>query len=76
MGGYTSDSSQFVMPYDVADNVAALANGDSTVFDTALGFEPGHFSSGVVRVDVLLPENIRFPSGNESGANLWMSILK
>ena len=69
------DNSCFVMPKTVCDDIAKAANGNLTVYEQALGFEPGYFQGhgGLVRIDVLdvADLHIRIPSGNEAGANAW-----
>lgn len=69
------DNSCFVMPKTVCDDIAKAANGNLSVYEQALGFEPGYFRGhgGLVRIDVLDVEDlhIRIPSGNEAGANAW-----
>ena len=63
------------MPKTVCDDIAKAAKGDLSVYEQALGFEPGYFKGhgGLVRIDVLDVEDlhIRIPSGNEAGANAW-----
>ena len=69
------DNSCFVMPKTVCDDIAKAAKGDISVYEQALGFEPGYFKGhgGLVRIDVLdvADLHIRIPSGNEAGANAW-----
>lgn len=71
--GIPSDGTQFVMPKNYCDEIAAKANGDISVYEKSLGFDEGHFADGggLVRIDIdnLDGLNLRIPSGNEAGAN-------
>lgn len=71
--GIPSDGTQFVMPKNYCDEIAAKANGDISVYEKLLGFDEGHFSDGggLIRIDIENLEglNLRIPSGNEVGAN-------
>jgi hypothetical protein len=71
--GIPSDGTQFVLPKGYCDEIAELAQGDISVYETQLGFDPGHFEDGggLVRIDIedLDGLNLRVPSGNEAGAN-------
>ena len=69
------DNSCFVMPKSVCDEIAKAGKGKISVYEQALGFEPGYFQGhgGLVRIDVIdvADLHIRIPSGNEAGANSW-----
>lgn len=69
------DNSCFVMPKSVCDEIAKAGKGKISVYEEALGFEPGYFQGhgGLVRIDVIdvADLHIRIPSGNEAGANSW-----
>ncbi len=69
------DGSCFVMPKIVCDDIAKKARGDISVYEQALGFEPGYFQGhgGLVRIDVteVADLHVRIPSGNEAGANAY-----
>ena len=58
----------FVMPKSVADDVIAQAGGDVSKLEELLGLNPGDLGTNPVRVDIPNPQNIRIPSGNETGA--------
>ena len=67
------DNTQFIAPKEYMDKIALKANGDISVFEKMLGFDPEHFSKGhgLVRIDIKDPYslNLRIPTGNEMGAN-------
>lgn len=71
--GILEDGTQFVMPKNLCDDIAAQANGSVNFFEKSLGFDEGHFADGggLIRIDVgnLDNVNLRMPLGNEIGAN-------
>ncbi len=71
--GIPSDGTQFVMPKNFCDEIAANANGNIGIYEKALGFDIGHFEDGggLIRIDIdnLDGLNLHMPSGNEAGAN-------
>ena len=58
----------FVMPKSVADEVITQAGGDASKLEALLGLNPGDLGTNPVRVDIVDPQNIRVPSGNDAGA--------
>ena len=71
--GIPDDGTQFVMPKNYCDEIANIANGDISIYESKLGFDIGHFDDGggLVRIDIddLSGLELRMPSGNEYGAN-------
>lgn len=71
--GIPDDGTQFVIPKNYCDEIASMANGDISIYETKLGFDAGHFEDGggLVRIDIddLEGLDLRMPSGNECGAN-------
>jgi hypothetical protein len=66
------DGTSFVLPAWQVDELLAYANGDRGRLEDALGWERGGLGKGkLVVVTIPQPEkfNLRFPSGNEAGAN-------
>lgn len=71
--GIPTDETQFVMPKNFCDDIATKAGGNISAYESALGFDAGHFEDGggLIRIDIddLSGLNLRIPSGNEAGAN-------
>ncbi|MED5657455.1 RHS repeat-associated core domain-containing protein, partial [Enterobacter hormaechei] len=66
-------SGHFVMPKSVADNIIKKAGGDVGKLEKMLGLDPGDLGDSPVRIDILKPQGLRMPSGNEGGANdFWV----
>lgn len=61
----------FVFPSTYVDDIIAKANGDVSILEELLGFEPGYLGDHPVRVDIINPSGLRIPSGNEIGANQY-----
>lgn len=83
LGGYQSygpyrtdgDGKGFVLPSSEVDRILARADGDLRVVERELGLPDGMFGDGPVTVvdfPDATPDDIRIPSGNETGASdLW-----
>lgn len=58
----------YVLPKSIVDKAIEASNGDPKVLEKLLGLEPGYLGNNPVLLDINKVENIRVPSGNESGA--------
>lgn len=67
------DNSQYMTSREYMDSIESKAQGNLSVYEKELGFDPGYFDDGggMVRIDVYSPRehNARIPSGNEMGTN-------
>lgn len=61
----------FVMPASVADDLIKQAGGDICILEQLLGLDSGALGKNPVRIDVNHPTNLRMPTGNEAGANVF-----
>ena len=64
----------FVLPSKLADDLIVKANGDISMLEKFLALEAGSLGVNPYRIDVLSPQKLYIPTGNEAGANdFWIA---